>query len=83
MSKERTFRVIITTVSEKLFDGEALHVAVPSVEGELTILHGHEPLVTLLQRGVIRVQMSKETEETFPVEKGVLETTGQEVTVLV
>jgi F-type H+-transporting ATPase subunit epsilon len=50
--------------------------------GELGILPGHAPLVTLLQPGPIRVQLENGTEEVIYVSGGVLEVQPHVVTVL-
>jgi F-type H+-transporting ATPase subunit epsilon len=82
MTNQHTFKLTISKVNEQLFSGEALSVNVPGTEGEMTILANHEPLITMLKKGVITVRTDMEL-KTFTIEKGLLETSNGQVTVLV
>lgn len=73
--------VVISHISEKVFDGEALSVMVPTSEGLVEILPKHEPLVATLKEGELTVRVAGEV-KTFHVEKGVLEVTNESVTIL-
>ncbi len=77
-----TFKLTIAKVNEQLFSGDALSVNVPGTEGEMTILANHEPLITMLKKGIITVR-DGENAKTFSIEKGLLETSNGQVTVLV
>ena len=77
----RTFHLIVTTVSGPKFDGEALSVTVPGSAGEMTVLAGHEPLVTTLKAGLITARSEGGNQE-FNVQSGVMECVGNLVTVL-
>jgi len=76
-----TFHLVIASVGETLFDGAANSATVPGSAGEMTILPGHEALVTTLRPGTITVKASGETKE-FEVESGVLECSSSRVVVL-
>ena len=78
----KTFRVTVTKLEEPLFDGEAVFVIVPGVEGEMTVLPEHEALITPLSEGTIRVQ-KEDHEEIFNIERGVLEISNNQATILV
>lgn len=82
MSYHNTFRLTIAKVNEQLFSGDALSVTIPGTEGELTILANHEPLITKLKKGIITVQ-DGERKSTFSIEKGLLETSNGQTTILV
>ncbi len=82
MKQEAVFTLTITKINEQLFTGEANAVTVPGSEGVLTVLAHHEPLVSLLKTGTIRVRKGEEITE-FPIEKGLLETSYNQVTILV
>lgn len=82
MQKQNTFTLVVSKVSELLFSGEAHSVTVPGSEGELTILPRHEHLITLLKAGTITVRSGEETKQ-FTIEKGMLETSNGQVTILV
>lgn len=73
--------VTITSVTEKLFDGEALSVTVPGSEGMLQVLAHHEPFVSTLTKGTVEVKTSTET-QSFPIQSGVIEVSNNRATVL-
>jgi F-type H+-transporting ATPase subunit epsilon len=77
----KTFHLIITKIDGPVFDGDALSVTLPGEEGEVTILAGHEPLITRLKTGIITV-MSDAGKTVHPIESGVLEVANNTVTVL-
>lgn len=74
-------RVVVAHFHEQLFDDEALSVSLPTSEGVVTVLPHHEPFVATLKTGVITVRTG-DGEQTFPVENGVLEVSGNQVVVL-
>lgn len=80
--KEKSFALTISKVNEQLFGGDAYSVTLPGSEGEMTILANHEPLISMLKRGIITVRDSDGTKQ-FPIEKGLLETSNGKVTILV
>ncbi len=82
MQAKSTFKLVISKVNELLFSGEAHSVTLPGSEGELTILAHHEPLITILKSGIITVHESSGSKQ-FNVEKGLLETSNGQVTILV
>lgn len=82
MNNSKTFTLTIARVDDVLFQGDVVHVQVPGNEGELTILKNHEPLVTTLRRGTIRV-LTTDSTKNFDVVSGVLETSNGQVTILV
>ncbi|HVU79796.1 MAG TPA: F0F1 ATP synthase subunit epsilon [Candidatus Paceibacterota bacterium] len=75
-------RVVIAKVDEVYFDGEAESLTAPGVEGEMTILGEHMPLVTTLKPGELIVRVAGEADKTFPVEGGVLEVRHDGATVI-
>lgn len=77
-----TFNLVITAVEGAKFDGEAVSVTVPGSAGEMTLLAGHEPIVTTLKSGTITVRQDKGDPEQVLIEKGVMECSGNRVTIL-
>lgn len=71
----------IAKVNGILFHGTADGLVAPGVDGEMTILKDHAPLVTTLRPGRLKV-LQKGAEEVFEVEQGVLEVTKEGATVL-
>ena len=78
-----TLHLIISSVSENLFDGAVNSVTIPGSAGEMTILPNHEPLITTLKKGSITVRILNSKEKVFSVTGGVLETSGTRTVVLV
>lgn len=76
-----TFHLIIASVGDTKFDAAAESVTLPGIDGELTILAHHEPIVTILKSGTVRVKTNGEQKE-FEIDGGVLECSGNRAVVL-
>ncbi len=74
--------VNIVKVNGIFWSGKADSVTAPTVDGEVTVLPNHIPLVTTLGIGRIVVKNGDKEEFTHDVDHGVLEVTGKRVTVL-
>ena len=81
-----TFNLVIASVGETHFDGQAESATLPGSAGELTILAHHEPLVTTLRAGTITVRLPKRGEEIsikeIKIENGILECSHNRAVVL-
>lgn len=77
-----TFHLTIASVSESLFDGEAVSITVPTAGGVLTLLARHEPLVTTIVPGTVSVRVTDEELRTFDVTAGVLEASSNQVSII-
>lgn len=83
MAEARTYQLTITSVTEPLFAGAVQSMTLPGSVGELTVLAGHEPLVTTLKAGSIRVADADGQSHSFEIPNGgVLEVSGAQATVL-
>lgn len=49
----KTLQIDIVTQEEQLFSAEVTQVSLPSVSGEITVLPGHEPLMSALAAGEV------------------------------
>lgn len=78
-----TIKVDVVSAEESIFSGDAELVSLPGKSGELGILPGHVPLITLIRPGFVRIHLpgKKEVEQVF-VAGGVLEVQPNLVTVL-
>ena len=83
MQSKASFTLTISKVNELVFQGDAVSVTLPGSEGELTLLAHHEPIITLLSRGTITIHTPESERTTFEIEKGVLEASNGQVTVLI
>lgn len=77
-----TFKCRVVSAKESLFSGDVKMLVAAGHEGEIGILAGHTPLITLLKPGVLRAQMADDSEEVIYVSGGVLEVQPNSVTVL-
>lgn len=77
-----TMQCDVVSVKESIYSGAVSMLIAKGVGGELGILPGHAPLITLLKPGPIRVQLENGTEEIIYVSGGVLEVQPHVVTVL-
>ena len=83
MAQQATFHLVIASVDENRFEGEATSATFPGKAGELTVLAHHEPLVTTLKKGTIRVrEPASSGGKEFAVEGGVLEVSANKAVVL-
>lgn len=57
-------------------------VEVPGQQGRFTILRGHAPIISTLDKGTIRVQGKTGTEYNFDCNAGYLECANNKVTIL-
>jgi F-type H+-transporting ATPase subunit epsilon len=64
-----------------VFEGSADNVIVPGFDGELGILSGHAPMMTLLGKGLLRIGTAGET-KSFSIEGGFLQIVGNVVRVV-
>lgn len=72
----------IVTPEKKMFSGEVDLVQLPGISGSFEILKNHAPIISTLDRGVIKVKTSDGQVELFEVDGGVVECKMNTVTVL-
>lgn len=78
-----TLHLIISSVSENLYDGPAVSATLPGAAGVMTVLPNHEPLISTLKAGTITVRIPGKEEQVFAITSGVLEISGERAVVLV
>ncbi len=77
-----SFMCDIVTPAAKLLSCEAEMVVVPGVEGEMGILAGHAPLVSVLADGEIRLTPAGGDVQRFEVKGGYVQVTDSKVIIL-
>ena len=76
-------RVEVVSNEEHIYSGEASFVVVPTVNGELGIYPRHEPIMSLIRPGALRVTQVGSAEEVLvAVSGGVLEVQPDTITIL-
>jgi F-type H+-transporting ATPase subunit epsilon len=73
--------ISVISPEQTLYEGSATSVVAPAYDGEVGILTGHAPLMTLLGRGTLRVSNGG-TEQRFAVEGGFLQVVDDVVRVV-
>ena len=76
------FNLVVCKVNQLLFAGEAYSANLPGIEGQFTVLPHHEPLISMLTKGTIRIETEEKHRE-FDVKSGVCEVHKNTVTVLI
>jgi F-type H+-transporting ATPase subunit epsilon len=74
-------RVLVISPERSVFDGEADAVTAPAFDGEMGILNGHAPLMTVLGKGVLKIREGGSTRR-FDVQGGFLQVVHNTVRVL-
>jgi F-type H+-transporting ATPase subunit epsilon len=74
-------RVAVISPERVVFEGEADAVVAPAFDGEVGILTGHAPMMTLLGRGSLRVTQAGAARR-FAVEGGFLQVVDDVVRVV-
>ena len=75
----------LVTLGGVKLDETVYSVTIPTIDGEISVLPSHEPLVTVARDGVITVRRTKETQEKefFAISGGVVEIDQTGVRILV
>jgi F-type H+-transporting ATPase subunit epsilon len=74
-------RVTLIAPDRSLFDGEATSVVAPAFDGQVGILPGHAPFLTVLGTGLLTIAQSGSNSR-FTVEGGFLQVVGDTVRVV-
>ena len=77
-----TFKFELVSPERILFSGDAVSVIVPALEGEMTVLAGHAPLVATLKAGIVFVQTDGSNGKEFFVNGGIVEINQTAATIL-
>lgn len=77
----KSFRLLVLTPSECVFDGMVESVVFPTEDGQIGFLAGREETVRELMAGDLRLRTAEE-EITFETDGGIVRTDGKEMTLL-
>ncbi len=77
-----TFKFELVSPERILFSGDVVSVIIPSVEGEMTVLAGHAPLVATLKAGIVFVQTTESNGKEFFINGGLVEVNQNSTTIL-
>jgi F-type H+-transporting ATPase subunit epsilon len=74
-------KVSVISPERVLFEGEAASVVAPAYDGEIGILDGHAPLMTLLGKGSLRLGGAG-ADKQFSIEGGFLQVIDNHVRIV-
>ena len=74
-------KVSVISPEASLFEGDAESVVAPAFDGEIGILSGHAPLMTLLGKGELRI-IGGSSARKFSIEGGFLQVVNNQVRVV-
>ena len=72
----------IITPEKKLYTGEVNMVQLPGTKGSFEILNNHAPIISTLEKGVIRVKDKESKVLNFEIQGGVIEAKENNIIVL-
>ena len=77
-----SLKVSLVSADQQIWSGEASMVIAKTVEGEIGILAGHEPLLAILGAGEVRVTLVEGNVITANAEDGFLSVENNNVTIV-
>ncbi len=75
-------KVSVVAADHEVWSGEASMVVAKTVEGEIGILAGHEPLLAILASGQVRVTLTGGSSVTAQADEGFLSVENDTVTIV-
>jgi F-type H+-transporting ATPase subunit epsilon len=73
----------LITPEKRIFEGEVNRVQLPGSKGSFTLLNNHAPIISTLEKGIIKVQDVSGKEFHFNIGGGVIENVANKIVVLV
>ncbi len=75
--------VDVVAPDQVLWSGTAERVVAPTVEGEIGLLSGHEPVLSVLKGGTVRVRGGADGDAEFAIDSGFLSFDRNVITIIV
>jgi F-type H+-transporting ATPase subunit epsilon len=75
-------KIEIITPDKKIFKGEIKSVRVPGKKGSFQVLKDHAPIVSTLEKGLVRIVDQENNEITFEISGGVIEVKANKIILL-
>jgi F-type H+-transporting ATPase subunit epsilon len=75
-------KVSVISPEAALYEGDANSVVAPAFDGEVGILTGHAPMMTLLGKGELRLEGGSTGGKKFTIEGGFLQVVNNQVRVV-
>lgn len=78
----KNFKLVISSPEGKIYDGNTVRLSVRGIEGELAIMAGHIPFVTIVKAGECRIEDEKGERTRFNISRGLLSVSKEVVSLL-
>jgi F-type H+-transporting ATPase subunit epsilon len=75
--------VDLVAADRKVWSGEATMVSAPAADGDIGILPGHAPVLSILRAGTVRITTASGSVEQVRIDAGFLSVDSNQVTVVV
>jgi F-type H+-transporting ATPase subunit epsilon len=75
-------KIEIITPDKKIFDGEIKSVRVPGKKGSFQVLKDHAPIISTLEKGLVRIVDLENTEIIYEISGGVIEVKANKIILL-
>lgn len=75
-------KLSIFSIKSTIFEGEVKSISFPTLQGEITVLENHLPLITLVSRGILRYTDSRDEEYNLLLNGGIIEVRPQSEVVI-
>ena len=73
----------IITPDKKVFEGDVSLIQLPGSNGGFEILKNHAPIISTLEKGVLKIKGTNGEEQHFDIDGGVIENKANKIIVLV
>ncbi len=80
---QKLLKLTVARVDGPVFDGDVVSVALPGAAGNMEIFANHEPLISPLKAGEVKIKKSNGEVESISIETGTLEISNNHATVLI
>ena len=72
----------IITPDKTLFEGEAVLVQLPGLDGSFELLTNHAPMISALKAGKVKIKIDDDKKQFFKIRGGVVEVINNKVLIL-
>ncbi len=73
---------VIVSPEEEIFNKEIDYIDAPGISGEFGVLEGHEPFITILQIGIVKVKNGENNMQSFLVIGGYFQVEKNKIIVI-
>lgn len=75
-------KIEIITPDKRIFEGDINSVRVPGKKGSFQVLKDHAPIISTLEKGMVRIVDQDDKELTYQISGGVIEVKANKIILL-